>query len=53
MARETLSRLFAAGDRIAVAPQVIAEFIHVVTDSRRIWLADEPVPRNDNPEWCE
>jgi predicted nucleic acid-binding protein len=34
-ARETLARLFAAGDRIAVAPQVIAEFIHVVTDSRR------------------
>ncbi len=34
-ARQALSRLLAAGDRIAVAPQVIAEFIHVVTDSRR------------------
>ena len=25
----------AAGDRIAVAPQVLSEFLHVVTDSRR------------------
>ncbi len=25
----------AAGDRIAIAPQVLAEFIHIVTDARR------------------
>ena len=34
-AGETLSTLLAAGDRIALAPQVLAEFIHVVTDPRR------------------
>jgi predicted nucleic acid-binding protein len=34
-ARQTLSRLVNAGDRIAIAPQVLAEFIHVVTDPRR------------------
>jgi predicted nucleic acid-binding protein len=34
-ARETLARLFSAGDSIALAPQVLAEFIHIVTDSRR------------------
>jgi predicted nucleic acid-binding protein len=34
-ARTTLSRLLAEGDRIALAPQVLAEFIHIVTDSRR------------------
>jgi predicted nucleic acid-binding protein len=34
-ARGTLARLLAAGDRIAIAPQVLAEFLHVVTDPRR------------------
>ena len=34
-ARATLSRLLGNGDRVALAPQVLAEFIHVVTDSRR------------------
>ena len=34
-ARATLSRLLGSGDRVALAPQVLAEFIHVVTDSRR------------------
>lgn len=34
-ARATLSRLLGAGDQIAIAPQVLAEFIHIVTDSRR------------------
>ena len=34
-ARRTLTRLVSAGDRIAIAPQVLAEFIHVVTDPRR------------------
>jgi predicted nucleic acid-binding protein len=34
-ARGVLNDLVAAGDRIAIAPQVLAEFIHVVTDLRR------------------
>jgi predicted nucleic acid-binding protein len=34
-ARHTLASLAAAGDRIAIAPQVLAEFLHVVTDPRR------------------
>ena len=35
LARATLARLFAAGDKLAIAPQVLSEFLHVVTDSRR------------------
>ena len=31
----TLARLLAVGDSLALAPQVLAEFIHVVTDPRR------------------
>ena len=34
-ARGVLNDLIAAGDRIAITPQVLAEFIHVVTDPRR------------------
>ena len=34
-ARATLARQLAAGDQVAIAPQVLAEFIHIVTDSRR------------------
>jgi predicted nucleic acid-binding protein len=34
-ARTKLAALIGAGDRIAIAPQVLAEFIHVVTDPRR------------------
>jgi predicted nucleic acid-binding protein len=34
-ARNTLARLLSAGDRVAIAPQILAEFIHVVTDPRR------------------
>jgi predicted nucleic acid-binding protein len=34
-ARATLQRLVAAGDQFAIAPQVLAEFIHIVTDGRR------------------
>ena len=34
-ARRQISRLVAAGDTIGIAPQVLAEFIHVVTDSKR------------------
>ena len=35
MARATLASLLSAGDLIALAPQVLAEFLHVVTDPRR------------------
>ena len=35
-ARGTLAKFIAAGDYIAIAPQVIAEFVHVSTDSRRL-----------------
>jgi predicted nucleic acid-binding protein len=34
-ARQVMARLFSAGDRIAIAPQVLSEFIHIVTDPRR------------------
>jgi predicted nucleic acid-binding protein len=34
-ARGTLAKVLSAGDVIAIAPQVSAEFVHVVTDSRR------------------
>ena len=34
-ARDTLAQLLSAGDLVAIAPQVLAEFIHVVTDPRR------------------
>jgi predicted nucleic acid-binding protein len=33
--RSRLSTLRSAGDDFAIAPQVLAEFIHVVTDQRR------------------
>jgi len=34
-AHATLARLIAAADVIALAPQLLAEFIHIVTDGRR------------------
>jgi len=34
-ARNTFARFLATGDLIAIAPQVLAEFIHVATDPRR------------------
>ena len=34
-ARDTLARLLSAGGFVAIAPQVLAEFIHIVTDPRR------------------
>ena len=34
-ARATLAQVLSAGDVIAIAPQVLAELIHVVTDPRR------------------
>ena len=34
-ARQTVARLIAGSDLIAIAPQVLAEFIHIATDPRR------------------
>ena len=34
-ARAMLAQVLSAGDVVAIAPQVLAEFIHVVTDPRR------------------
>lgn len=34
-ARQTVSQFIANADRFALTPQVLTEFIHVVTDSRR------------------
>lgn len=34
-ARATLVKVLAAGDVIAIAPQLLAEFVQVVTDPRR------------------
>jgi hypothetical protein len=31
-----LSRLLEEGHKLAVAPQMLAEFVHVVTDSKRL-----------------
>ena len=33
--RDTLARLLSQGDVFALAPQVLSEFIHIVTDGRR------------------
>jgi predicted nucleic acid-binding protein len=33
--RSCRDKLFMRGDRLALAPQVLAEFIHVLTDERR------------------
>jgi predicted nucleic acid-binding protein len=35
VARTVMDSLRQKGDRFAIAPQVLAEFVHVVTDSRR------------------
>lgn len=42
--RARIATLVASGNRLSLAPQVLAEFIHVVTDSRRF---SKPVPIND------
>ena len=34
-ARSILGNLVATGDSLAITPQVLAEFIHIVTDARR------------------
>ena len=35
-ARQTLASLIGGGDQLGIAAQVLAEFIHVATDSRRL-----------------
>lgn len=35
-ARNALNTLLSAGDLIAITPQVLAEFMHIATDSRRL-----------------
>lgn len=49
-ARETLARLLAASDLIAIAPQVLAEFIHVATDPRRFAV---PLDMNTSRQLAE
>jgi len=39
-----------AGDRFAVAPQVMAEFVHVVTDGRRF---ETPLSPGDALRWAK
>lgn len=43
-ARDLLAKLIARGDRIALVPQVLAEFVHVTTDPRRFQV---PIPMED------
>jgi predicted nucleic acid-binding protein len=51
-ARNTLARIIAAGHQIAVAPQVLAEFIHIVTDPRRFrHPLDMPAARQLAEQW--
>jgi predicted nucleic acid-binding protein len=51
-ARDTLTRVLSAGDVIAIAPQVLAEFIHVVTDPRRFTKPlDMNEARNVAEQW--
>jgi predicted nucleic acid-binding protein len=64
--RRHCNKLLGGGDRLALAPQVLAEFIHVVTDERRFavplsvetaverastwWNAQEVLPIYPGPE---
>ena len=51
-ARDSLARLIAAGDQFAIAPQVLAEFIHIVTDARRFARPlDMPGARRLAEQW--
>jgi predicted nucleic acid-binding protein len=50
-AREILSRLLAAGEFIAIAPQVLAEFIHIVTDPRRFTQPLDMTARQLAEQW--
>ena len=51
-ARATLARVVAAGDVIAIAPQVLGEFIHVVTDPRRFTQPLDMKAAHDVSEQC-
>ncbi len=52
VARALLARLLDAGDRLAFAPQVLAEFLHIVTDQRRFARPLEmAVARRIASEW--
>ena len=49
---DTLARLLSAGDLIAIAPQVLAEFIHIVTDPRRFTQPlDVPTAQQLAEQW--
>jgi len=49
---DTFARLLLAGDLIAIAPQVLAEFIHIVTDPRRFTqLLDMTAARQLAEQW--
>ena len=51
-ARALLARLLGAGDRLALAPQVLAEFLHIVTGQRRFARPLEmTVPRRVALDW--
>jgi predicted nucleic acid-binding protein len=51
-AQATLARLLGAGDMLAIAPQVLAEFIHIVTDPRRFTHPlDMPAARQVAEQW--
>ena len=49
-ARQCFSELRAAGDSFALVPQVLAEFIHVVTDPKRF---RSPLPMDEALERAE
>ena len=50
--RAILARLVSAQDQFALAPQVLAEFMHIVTDSRRFTQPlDMPTAQNIAQQW--
>lgn len=49
--RGILARLIAAGDTLAIAPQVLAEFVHIVTDPRRFSQPLEMAEATRLAEW--
>jgi predicted nucleic acid-binding protein len=51
-AESTWTRLVASGDQIAIAPQVIDEFLHIVTDPRRFVVPlTVPIARQRAEVW--
>jgi predicted nucleic acid-binding protein len=52
ISRALLSRIIANGDGLALAPQVLAEFLHIVTDRRRFAIPFEmPTARSLAEGW--